>query len=85
MNSEMQRAPGTDSLPSYVLPELEPRTAEALIGVLSALVKYIEYQHDESLHHCYAADAQHAAREQLSLNFFDDSDIAVGETDSPPF
>ena len=69
----------------YALSELEPHTVDALVEVLNKLVQLIESQHHQSLCHAYEEDAQYAAREQLPLDFIDDSDIACSDTERLPF
>lgn len=69
-----------DSTILFLLSELEPHTVEALVELLTQLTQLIESQCHESVRRIYEEDARNAARDQLPLDFFDDSDI-----EPPPF
>ena len=69
----------------YALSELEPHTVDALVEVLTRLAQLIELQCHESLGQAYEEDAHQAARDQLPLDLFDDSDIGRRDTEHLPF
>ncbi len=84
--SENTQAKGTQEKSIiYALSDLEPHTVDALVEVLKKLAQIIDSQHYESYPKAYEEDARQAVRDQLSLEFFDDSDIARGDTNRLPF
>lgn len=69
----------------FTLSKLEPHTVEALVELLTRLTQLIESQCHESLRRAYEEDAHYAARDQLPLDLFDDSDISLSGIEPPPF